>query len=150
MLKKIIKGVCFGFITGVFIGYLITILISAGFGDGSYYAAVPALIQSSKSEISAVILQFMLSGVLGTVFSVGSIIWQIDSWSILKQTVVHFLITTTAMLSIAYACHWMEHSISGFLSYLLIFAAIYIVIGLFQYNFWKKRINEINSKLRNK
>lgn len=148
MLKKIISLGSFGFISGVFIGYLISIVTSLVWGDGYYLPVMTSFAEAFKNEISAVTLQFILFGILGSAFSVGSLVWEIENWSILKQTLIHFCISSVAMLPIAYICQWMEHSISGFLSYMLIFIILYAAIWFIQYNIWKKKITEINKKLK--
>ena len=48
------------------------------------------------------------------------------------------------MLPIAYIAGWMEHSISGFLSYVGIFVAIFIAVWLAQYLSWKRKIKKMN------
>lgn len=145
--KAILRGLL-GFPLGVFIGYLITIVISLIYARGYYSPVVPALVRECGSEIGAVVLQFILSGILGAAFAVGSIVWEIDKWSILKQTFVHFLILSLSMLPIAYFTYWMEHSIFGIASYFGIFIVIYAVIWFTQYFIWKQKIKTINNKIK--
>lgn len=149
MLRKALKCGGLGFILGVFISYTISILVSLVWTNGYYSPVVPSIIQIAKNEINAVILQFLLSGTLGIAFASASIIWEFDNWSVLKQTFVHFCVSTLVMLPIAYICNWMEHSIWGLISYLLIFVIIYIIVWFIQYNVWKRKIQIINSKIQN-
>lgn len=65
------------------------------------------------NEINAVILQALLCGLLGTGFSAGSVIWDIESWNLVKQTGVYFFITASIMMPTAYLLYWM-------VSYLLV------------------------------
>lgn len=145
--KAIIRGLL-GFPLGVFIGYTITILVSLIWAQGYYSAVTPDLVSECGSEINAVILQFFMEGILGTAFAAGSVVWENDDWSLLKQTVVHFFIGSFAMLPAAYFLHWMEHTLIGFMSYFSIFIAIYAGIWAVQYAIWKKKINDINMKLK--
>lgn len=55
-------------------GYLITILISLGWGNGYYSPCVPELISIMGNEINAVILQTILCGILGVGFAASSVI----------------------------------------------------------------------------
>lgn len=144
--KALLRGLL-GFPLGIAIGYIITILISLFYGQGYYLPCVPSLAESAGSELGAVLLQAVLCGLLGSCFASCSIIWELDSWSILKQTGVHFLITAFVMLPIAYINKWMEHSIGGFLLYLAVFIIIFALIWLIQYIFWKNKIKEINQLL---
>lgn len=147
MLKKIVYRGLLGFSLGVFVGYSITIVISLFLGNGTYSSFVPSLIEVTTTEINAVILQFFLSGFLGMVFAIGSVVWEIESWSILKQTVIHFCISVVVLLPVAYLGHWMEHSVWGITSYFLIFIGLYCMIWGIQYSVWKRKIQEINQKL---
>jgi predicted MFS family arabinose efflux permease len=109
---------------------------------------VPSLIDTMGSEISAVVLQTVLCGLLGSVFAASSVIWEMDDWSIAKQTGIYFLILTVVMMPIAYFTNWMEHSIIGFIIYFGIFVGIFIVVWLVQYLIWKKKVNKLNTKYK--
>lgn len=99
------------------------------------------------NEINAVIIQTVLCGLLGSGFSVSSVIWEIEHWSIVKQTGLYFLIISVIMLPIAYFMYWMEHSVTGFLSYFGIFILIFAVIWIVQFIIGKKNIKRMNEKL---
>ena len=92
MKKKIIKRSLLGFPLGITMGHLITILISLGWANGYYSPCVPELISIMGNEINAVILQTILCGILGVGFAASSVIWEMDSWSIVKQTGIYFSI----------------------------------------------------------
>lgn len=144
MKKQIIKRGLFGFPVGIAIGFVITILISACVGDGNFYPVTPELIDTIGNELNAVILQTVLCGIMGTGFATASVIWELDSWSIAKQSGIYFLIACIIMLPIAYIAGWMEHSIGGFLSYVGIFVAIFVAVWLAQYLSWKRKIKKMN------
>lgn len=145
--QALLRGLL-GFPLGVFIGYSITILISAGWGAGAYSAVVPQLAQQTGSEISAVVLQYVLSGVLGAACAAGSVVWEMNDWSLLKRTVIHFIILTASMFPIAWFAWWMPRTPLGIALYIGIFAAMYAIIFVVQYLFWKKKINNINAGIQ--
>ncbi|MEE0266297.1 MAG: DUF3021 domain-containing protein, partial [Acutalibacteraceae bacterium] len=116
--------------------------------DGNYYPVIPVLVEQLGSEIGAVIFQTICSLLYGAVFGGMSIIWELDNWSILKQTAVHFLVVSTVSLPIAYVNHWMEHTLIGAIVYFAVFAIIYVFIWLSQYLAVKKRVNAMNKKVR--
>lgn len=147
MKKKIFIMGLWGFPLGVFIGYMITVIISLIIADGHFYPTAPGLAEQCGSEINAVVLQFVLSGILGSACAAGSGVWQIESWSLLKQTVIHFIILSLSMLPIAYFSYWMEHTLLGFLTYFGIFLGMYGIIWLLQYLGLRHRIKKINAKL---
>lgn len=150
MNKKTIFRGFLGFPLGVFISYTITIIISLIFANGYYSPVVPSLIKQCGNEINAVIIQFVLSGIFGSICCASSVVWERDEWSILKQSFIHFIIISFTLFPIAYLTHWMEHSIIGTITYFAIFIFIYIVIWIIKYNIWKYRVNQINKKIQNK
>lgn len=147
MIKEVLKRLVLGSMFGIAISYLITIGISMCINDGNYYACVPALIEETGSMLSAVILQTILSAILGAGFAGSSIIWEIEKWSILKQTSIYFAIVTAFMMPIAYTLQWMKRSLSGVLSYFAVFVGIFVIVWLTQYFGWKSKIKKMNEQL---
>lgn len=148
MKKKILFRGLLGFPLGISLGYVITILISLGWANGYYSPCVPSLVQTMGNEINAVIFQTILSGLLGSTFAASYTIWEMDDWSIVKQTGLYFLIVSIVMMPIAYMANWMPHTMLGFISYFGIFVFIFIVVWIAQYFIWKSKIKHMNAKLR--
>lgn len=147
MKKKILKRSISGFSLGISIGYLITIIISLIWADGYYSPCVPELTLMVGSEINAVLLQALLCGILGMGFSLASLIWEIESWGIVKQTGIYFLIVSVIMMPIAYITYWMEHSFAGIISYFGVFVLIFAVIWIVQYCRAKHNVKKLNMVL---
>lgn len=147
MKKKIIIRSLLGFPIGITIGYLFTILISLVWANGYYSPCVPELISVMGNEINAVILQAALCGILGAGFSASSVIWEMDNWSIVKQTGIYFSIVSVIMLPVAYFAFWMEHNVTGFLIYFGIFILIFAIIWLTQFVVGKHNVKKLNEKL---
>ena len=99
------------------------------------------------NEINAVLLQAVLCGILGAGFGACSVIWQIESWGILKQTGIYFSIISVMMLPIAYVSYWMEHSLKGILSYSGIFVLIFAAVWIVQYAAAKHNVRKMNETL---
>lgn len=116
-------------------------------GDGSFYPVNPALLNKMGSELNAVLFQTVISGIMGTGFAMASMIWEIDSWSIAKQTGVYFAIASVLMFPLSYIANWMPHSLAGILSYVAIFVAMFIVIWLLQYFIVKRNIKDLNERV---
>lgn len=147
MKKKIFLRGAFGFPIGISIGYIITIIISFIWANGYYSPCVPELISVMGSEINAVIFQALLSGLLGAAFAASSVIWEIESLNIVKQTGVYFAVVSVVMMPVAYFLYWMEHSVTGFLSYFCIFALIFIVIWVTQFITGRRMVKRMNERL---
>ena len=145
MKKKIIMRGLLGLPTGIAIGFVITLIISACIGNGSFYPVTPELIDTMGNELNAVILQTVLCAVMGVGFAAASVIWELDSWSLAKQSGIYFMIISVIMLPIAYVTNWMKHTALGVLSYVAIFVAIFVIVWLSQYLLWKRKINKMNA-----
>lgn len=147
MYKEVLRRSAVGAVFGVTLSQLIAIIISLCIGDGNFYSVVPSLTGRMNSEVNAAIVQTACSFVYGAIFGGMSMVWELDNWSILKQTIVHFSVVSVATMPIAYVTEWMPHSVSGALVYFAIFAVSYVFIWLSQYMAIKKRIDEMNKKV---
>lgn len=147
MKKKILLRCLMGAPLGMALSTLIAIGISAAIGDGRFHAAVPELIRDCGGELNAVMLQAACSLLYGAAWAGASLIWEAESWSLLKMTLVHLLICSLATFPVAYFMRWMTHSVSGVLLYFGIFFAIYALIWLSQYSAMKRKIDAINRKM---
>ena len=147
MKKQILLRGMLGFPLGLAMGYLITIFISLTVSDGGYYPCVPKLTAVMGNEINAVLLQAVLCGILGAGFGACSVIWQIESWGILKQTGIYFSIISVIMLPTAYVSYWMEHSLKGILSYFGIFVLIFAAVWIVQYAAARHNVRKMNETL---
>ena len=147
MKKKVLMSALWGFPVGIAIGHVITILLSFARGDGGFYPCMPELISAMGGELQAVTLQTLLYGCIGMSFSASSRVWQMDGWSLLRQTGVYFLINAAVLLLAAYILRWMHRSVVGFLIYLGIFTLIFALDWVIQYGIWKHSLKKINQKL---
>lgn len=147
MKKKIITRSAIGFPLGIATGYLITIVISLIRAKGYYSPCVPQLSDLMGNEINAVVFQALLCGILGAGFGGASAIWEIENWSIVKQTGIYFAVISVIMMPIAYFTYWMKHSVTGFLSYFGIFALIFVVIWIVQFIIGKHNVSRMNKGL---
>ncbi|MCE5189662.1 MAG: DUF3021 domain-containing protein [Eubacteriales bacterium] len=148
MKKEILKRSLLGAPLGMAIGMVITIIISLTVGDGRYYAVVPELVNDMGNEINAVILQAVLSMIYGAAWAGASVVWDAEGWSLLKMTIVHLIIASAATFPIAYFARWMPHTLGGVLLYIGIFIFIYAGIWVSQYSAMKKRVKEMNEKIK--
>lgn len=146
--KEIILRGLIGSMGGIVLSQLILIGIALVVGNGTFYSCVPELVKEIGTETGAVIVQTVLSALLGAVCGGASIIWEVDHWSLAKQSCLYFLLLAGAMLPIAYLTHWMEHSMKGACIYIGIFVGIFLVIWVMQYVIWKVKIERLNKELK--
>lgn len=144
MMKRAILRGFLGIPMGIAINYVFTIAFSLILAEGSYVPCAPALLAAVGSQIGAVVVQAVLSGIVGAGFAAASVIWEIEEWSIARQTGSCFVIYGVIMFPIAYLANWMAHTVAGILSYIVIFAVIFAVMWLVFHLFWRKRVKELN------
>lgn len=148
MKKNIILRCLIGASTGLSISFIITLIISAIINRGEFYPVDPQLMQLCGNELNAVIVQTVGSLIYGAAFGGATVVWEIERWSLLKQTVVHCFVISLASFPIAYFMYWMPHNFWGIAVYIFIFFAIYFFIWCSQYFAIKKRIKEFNGKVK--
>ena len=148
MKKEFVKRALIGAPVGVLICVLISIIISYSVNDGSYYAVAPGLTALCGTVTNAVAVQTICVLVYGGIMAGASVIWDNERWSLLRQTVVHLVVCSAATLPIAYFMHWIEHSVLGVLSYYGIFVATYFFIWLSSYSANKRRVQQMNAKMK--
>lgn len=147
--KAFFRGLL-GFPLGIAMGHVISIAQSLVWAEGYFSPCVPSLIEVMGSEIAAVVLQTVLCGILGAGFAAASVVWQMERWSLARQTGIYFLIVSLVMLPVAYVCCWMEHTVWGFLSYFAIFLGIFVLIWLIEVFAWRMAVKAMNGRLKEK
>lgn len=146
--SKIILRALVGAPIGLAISTIITIIISVCIGNGSFYPTDPELVNDCGNEINAVLVQTGCSLLYGAAFGGASVIWELESWSLLKQTVVHLIICSAATFPIAFFMHWMPRNVFGIVIYYAVFFAIYFGIWMSQYFSMKARLKKLNESVK--
>ena len=148
MKKKIILRCLIGAPIGLSISFIITLIIPAMINKGEFYPVVPQFTIICGNELNAVIIQSLCSLLYGAAFAGASVIWEVESWSLLKQTVLHCIVISSSTPPIAYCMYWMPHNVLGIAIYIFIFFFIYFFIWFGQYFAMKKKIQAFNDKVK--
>lgn len=148
MKKDLLIRSLIGAPVGVIVSMIVTIIISICTGHGEYYAVPHELVDLCGSEIVAVIIQFICSLLIGAIGGGSSIIWSMEKWSLLKQTLVHMAVLVIPYLPISYLLNWMPHYLYGALGFSAAFIVVYIVIWLSIYLSIKTKIKKMNQQLK--
>lgn len=146
-INKIIKRAVMGFIYGIFIGQTILILESLMVGDGNFYAVSTYLVNHTSTKIAAVIVQYFITGIIGLCFAATTVIFEMDSWSIIAQTALHFVINSIVMYVSGFLCGWFPHTLGSTLIWFGVFVVVYIIIWICFTMYYRKKIKEINKAL---
>ncbi len=145
--KEAVKRAIMGFIYGVFIGQTILILESLMARDGNFYPVAASLVNLAGTKIGAVIIQYFLTGIIGTTFAATTVLFEIDSWSLLKQTIIHFIITSIVMYIAGFLCGWFPHKLSSTLIWFGIFIVIYVIFWISFSSYYKNKVKKMNEAL---
>ena len=149
MKKKILSCTLLGIPVGLALWVAFTVLGSYLRGAGEYNVAAYYLIRVYGNELNAVAAQCVGAMLIGVLWTNAALIWREMDWSLLKQTVVHFFACTVPSLLIAYAMQFMPRSLDGLVQYLTLFGGIYVLNWIVQYLGMRRRVRQINEKLKN-
>jgi hypothetical protein len=149
MRKKIFKLALTGFILGMIIGNLISFLTC----DKSAKPLVivsKVLIERTGSVRDALIVNTLLSGLLGMVSFIGVIFHDPDEfdWGMTKAAVYHFLLIMAFNIPIALYCGWVDPDFVSLLIWIGMMALSYFIVWLIMYLRCKKETEELNKLLK--
>lgn len=100
----------------------------------------------------ALLLYFAASGLYGAANMGTSAVYDIESWSILRCTFTHFLITVCSSIlffGMMILLDWMNMPSAGVCALIcLAFVLVYAMIWLAQYIAYVKKVKKMNAKLR--
>ena len=137
--KKALILSIIGFVLGIAVGVVFQVMSEAKF-------------PSFEGRAHVEILYLLFCGLLGTLSMGGSAIYDIESWSILRCTVTHFLITFGGF--VAFYAGLVAIGVSdmppvGIRIIILVgFVAVYFCIWLIQYLIYRHKVKKMNAKLR--
>jgi hypothetical protein len=133
-LKKFLIRGLLGIIIGVFINQLV-FFIMAMKGNILY-------IQSNL-----IISQFIISSIIGFYCAGVTVIFGIEEWSLLRQTVTHS-IAMLPYFPISIYVGWMPITLIGRVMFILIYILLYIIIWFSIRKYWEKKAKELNEELK--
>ena len=147
MKKEVAKRAIMGFIYGVFIGQTILIIESLFMRDGNFYPVAATLVELAGTKIAAVIIQYFLTGLIGTTFAATTVIFEMDSWSLLRQTITHFVITSIVMYVAGFLCGWFPHTLVSTLIWFGVFIVVYVIFWICFSTYYKNKVKKMNEAL---
>ncbi|MGG0741634.1 DUF3021 domain-containing protein [Niallia taxi] len=148
MVKRLLGRVCIGFIIGVFFGQVTQITISLFLGKGEFIPVSVEISELFDTELTAVLTQFILTGFIGVALALGSYIFKLDRWGLIKQYMIHFFTTGAVWLTVVILC-WTPQTSMGWTILLANFIGVYIITYWIQLSISRKEIERINAVLKN-
>ena len=122
---------------GAIMGMLISLFICTFLNDLSELAA-------NKLEF---VIQFIGSGLYGAIPMGGSVVYEIESWGLLKPTLIHYFMTMTAFMITNAVLGWFSWNMIIYI--LIVMTVAYFIIWFVEYNRWKAEIRRMNRDLAN-
>lgn len=124
---------CFvGFIIGVALDVVIvSCMETSNMGDGAIWA------------------QYLFSGLYGAACMGGTVLYKIEIWSLIKCTVLHWLITALLYVPVAWGLKWVD-SLQALLLTEGIMLVVFLLIWSFMYLRWKVKIHRLNELINGK
>lgn len=146
-MRKILQHLGVGITSGTFIGLMVSFFISLSVGEGKFYPSTPAFMNQFGTELEALGWSIILWSVIGVMFSLASLIYRKDNWSIVKQAIVHFSCTYLGLLLLNVLLNWFDYTINDVIRFTIIFISIYVSITGYSMLKVKLNVEKINQKL---
>lgn len=143
----ILRGLV-GILIGIGISYIVSFAYSIARGAGIFLPVSPFLIEKYGTELRAAAVQLACSAAIGFVFAGASVIFSFDTWSILKQTVVHFIALSIVFLPSAWFCWWVDHTAISCIVFCIVFVFIYAIIWISQLVAGRCKVRKMNEQLK--
>ena len=145
--QRFIYKSAIGFSLGVFITIIINIIV--GFIFHGSLNENPYTEIRNNMDFTKIMLELLTGGILGCIGNGSSVIYEIESWSIIKATFTHFVVTMAVYVIVGLYNGWLlpRHSMVNVIQIVMMVFA-YFMIWLSQYLIYKKSINDINEDMK--
>ncbi|RMC25053.1 MULTISPECIES: DUF3021 domain-containing protein [unclassified Lactobacillus] len=140
--KKIFKLALWSAPIGVNIGILSYLIFSPSFNPFSSLSNFEHFFQNS---VSVNLVDLFIWALIGIIFGCSSLIYQVETWSITKQTLVHFCITYSSLSIMSIFANWYK-----LLDFTINFCIIYLIVWSVSIIRAKMTVRSLNRKLHQK
>ena len=142
--KKMINASC----SGIAIGVILSVIFFIFFVQGEYTPSTPTFMELFTTPVRAMLSSIILWALMGNVFYFSKLIFTQERWSLLKMSLLHYLVTLICFFPLAYLAGWFPHNILWIAGFLLIYTGIYLIIYLGNYLSTWLEIKKINRKIK--
>lgn len=136
-MEKLWKRIMFMTLIGAVMGFVVCFIITLLTSDS----------HDSEVGVGMMILYYSAGIMQGAIAMGGTVVYQIERWSITKATVTHFVLTFAGYIAMGYIQGWLDPGAPGFWITTAVMIVCYIIIWLANYYSCKNSIKEINDKL---
>ena len=124
-----------------------TLLGLAGFVLG-VLTGIGFMLARSSEGLKAAFPNLLLSGIYSAVVTGSSIVYDIEEWSIARATATHFLLSFSLYFLLVLSMGWFRLDDPVFWIVIAVMVVIYVLVWLFQYLSYKRKIQEMNRDLK--
>ena len=139
MLARILKRAGLGFLLGMAMGDLIAYFT----GSGSGLPVAPDLIKAVGSEEAALLIQTVLSGLIGAAGLGGMLFYEIEEWSMLRTMITHFALISAVFLTVSRVLCWVS-TVTEMLIMEGIMLAAYLIVWVIMCAVYRSQVSELN------
>lgn len=108
---------------------------------------VPEYAAFFDNPFMALMVQTLLCGLIGFAFGCCSVIMEIAKWSMVRQAVVHFLLTACVWVPVSIFCWGLGRYLISFVSVFLSMVFTYTVVWTCQIIICRREVARINAQL---
>lgn len=108
---------------------------------------VPEYAAFFDNPFMALMVQTLLCGLIGFAFGCCSVIMEIAKWSMVRQAVVHFLLTACVWVPVSIFCWGLGRYLISFISVFLSMVFTYTVVWTCQIIICRREVARINAQL---
>lgn len=144
IISKGLQSLCYA----VTINILIGVVLMLAFKNEDFVPVIPEFADRFPSKTMAFGVQCLLIGLTSAAFAAGSGIMEIASWSLVKQSIVYFVVTAAVWLPVSVLCWGFGKYPMTFFSVIGSYLIGYIISWTVQYRICKRNIEQINEKLK--
>lgn len=139
-----LASIVHSFNLGVTLSILISLFINFVLKTSYYSMPTPELVAKIGSSNLATLINVICFGLLGIFCNLSGAVFEIENWSLVKATIVHFLILQVMLLFLGFIFGWLSHYLTMVLPISLV---VYIIIFFVTYNYYKNKVSEIKKKM---
>lgn len=148
MTRKIINRFFLGVPFGITLGLIVTIVFAYLTNQTFYQMVANRFGNYTNDSLDNFTITVILWALLGSLFFVAALIFTIEYWSFLKKVIVHFFVTISIFMLIAYALDWYSLSIGSFVDQIMAFVVIYVLFFIHDKIQAKRNVAAINNKIK--
>lgn len=123
------------------------ILALIGFVCGTLISVIMFIIGGGRDFIGNTLV-LLLGGIFGAIPMGLAVVYDIESWSIAKATIVHFVATFSGFFALAYLQGWLKPGDLFFWLWTTLWVFAYFIIWLVQYLAYHRKISRMNDELK--